>query len=267
MHRLLHDGIVDAGRRGESRSFVWSFSFRLTGVHGSVMKEVAASAPWAIATAGERPAPRNESAWPDEWLIAAVRREPPDEPALDALVGRYWKALFARCQLLTLDRERATDLAQETWCRVLRARQTLKPDGNFSAYLMTIAANLWRDWNRSARRAGSMAENRMASLDAPLTTDDGDTLVLADVVPDLNALEREEQAVLKTEIDDALSHLSPQLRDVMTSRFLMGESSAEIGLRYGRTEQTITAWLRQATREMKVHLSQSRRITARIEGR
>ena len=231
------------------------------------MKEVTASALWAVAAAGEGSPPRTETAWPDERLIAAVRREPPDEAALDALVGRYWKPLFARCQMLTLDRERATDLAQETWYRVLRAHQTLRPDGNFSAYLMTIAANLWRDWNRSARRAGPMADSRMASLDAPLATDDGDTLVLADVLPDLNALEREEQALLKTEIDDALSQLSPQLRDVITSRFLMGESSAEIGMRYGRTEQTITAWLRQAVRDMKVHLSQSRRTTARTEAR
>ena len=107
----------------------------------------------------------------------------------------------------------------------------------------------------------------MASLDAPLTTDDGDSLVLADVLPDLNALETDEQALLKADIDHALSQLSPQLRDVITSRFLMGESSAEIGERYGRTEQTITAWLRQAIREMKVHLSESRRTTARNEGR
>jgi RNA polymerase sigma-70 factor (ECF subfamily) len=220
-----------------------------------------------MAAVDERPSPRNETAWPDEWLIAAVRREPPDETALDTLVARYWKALFARCQLLTLDRERATDLAQETWYRMLRARHTLKTDGNFSAYIMTIAANLWRDRNRSMRRAGPMAETRMASLDATLETEDGDTLVLADVLPDLKALETEQQALLKTDIDDALSRLSPELRDVMTSRYLVGESSAEIGRRYGRTEQTITTWLRQAIREMKVYLSESRRTPARTEGR
>src|SRR5262245_22525277 len=29
--------------------------------------------------------------WPDEWLIAAVRRDPPDVPALDVLAARHWK--------------------------------------------------------------------------------------------------------------------------------------------------------------------------------
>src|SRR6266849_3415488 len=108
----------------------------------------------------------SRSAWPDAWLITAVRREPADEASLDALVKRYWKTLFARCQILTLDREAASDLAQEAWLRVLRARSKLEPEGNFHAYIITVATNLWRDRNRTDRRAGAMADNRLASLDA-----------------------------------------------------------------------------------------------------
>lgn len=37
----------------------------------------------------------SRSAWPDAWLITAVRREPADEASLDVLVKRYWKTLFA----------------------------------------------------------------------------------------------------------------------------------------------------------------------------
>jgi RNA polymerase sigma factor (sigma-70 family) len=192
-------------------------------------------------------------------LIDVVRREPPDEAALDVLVTRYWAALFARCELLTLDRQAASDLAQEAWCRMLRARRRLDPEGNFPAYLGTIATNLWRDRNRSARREGPMAEHRMASFDTAVPTDDGESFVLAEVLPDLNALQADEQAMLKLDIDRALGRLTPQLRDVLVARFLDGESSAEIGRRYGRTEQTITAWVRQAIREMKVHLGEPRR--------
>jgi RNA polymerase sigma-70 factor, ECF subfamily len=226
------------------------------------MKDAGGSPAVAGPTIDSGASRRNLTGWPDEWLIAAVRLEPPDEQALDVLVGRYWKSLYARCQLLTLDPEKANDLAQETWYRVLRARRTLKPDGNFPAYLMTIAANLWRDWNRSARRAGPMSDARLASLDAPLSADSeaADTVVLADVLPDVKTLEGHEQALLKLDIDAALSRLSPQLRDVLTSRFLFGESSAEIGRRYGRTEQTITSWLREAVREMRSHLAESRSV-------
>jgi RNA polymerase sigma-70 factor, ECF subfamily len=211
--------------------------------------------------------PRDAAGSPDSSLVAAIRRDPPDEAALDTLVARHWSALYARCELLTLDRQTASDLAQETWCRMLRARRRLDPDGNFPAYLATIATNLWRDQNRSARRAGAMADTRLASFDAVLETDDGDPTILADVVPDLRALEADDQAMLKLDIDRALERLTPQLRDVLIARFLDDESSADIGKRYGRTEQTITAWVRQGLRDMKVHLGQSRRIGAREDER
>lgn len=205
--------------------------------------------------------------WPDPWLIAAIRREPPDAASLDALVGRYWKMLFARCQMLTLDREAANDLAQETWLRVLRARGSLEPDGNFPAYVVTIATNLWRDRHRSERRAGGMADDRMASLDAPVAIEGGDTMALADVLPDPKTLPAEQQVLLKMDMDRALERLTPQLRDVLLARYLSGESAAEIGRRYGRTEQTITAWVRDAVRQMKAHLGESHRLDVHAEKR
>lgn len=201
---------------------------------------------------------RDTTTWPDTWLIAAVRRDPPDSDALDTLAERYWKQLFGRCQLLTLDRQNASDLAQDAWCRVLRARHTLKPDGNFPAYLNAIATNLWRDHNRSAYRAGAMADRRLASLDsAPSGTDD-DTLSLGDILPDLSGLEADAQRLLMIDIDNALAQLSPLLREVLMARFLDGESCTEIGHRHNRTEQTVSGWVRQAIREMKFHLEESR---------
>ena len=187
-----------------------------------------------------------------------MRREPPDVAALDVLAERYWKPLFGRCQTLTLNKENASDLAQQAWLRVLRARHTLKPGGNFPAFLVTVATNIWRDSHRSARRAGPMADHRMASLEAALPTDDGGSVMLADTLPDLKALRAEEQKLLAIDIDQALGQLTPLLRDVLVSRLLGGESCAEIGRRYDRTEQTISAWVRQATREMRRHLETGR---------
>ena len=206
----------------------------------------------------------SRSAWPDAWLITAVRREPADEASLDVLVKRYWKTLFARCQILTLDGEAAGDLAQEAWLRVLRARNTLEPDGNFRAYIITVATNLWRDRNRTDRRAGAMADSRLASLDAT-TSDHGESIALVDVVPDAGTLSMDEQVLLKMDIDTALRRLSPQLRDVLVSRFIAGEPAAEIGRRYDRTEQTISGWVREAVREMRIHLGESRNYHARAE--
>ena len=200
------------------------------------------------------------ASWQDEWLIAAVRRDPPDVAALDALAERYWKPLFGRCQMLTLNPEKARDLAQQAWYRVLRARRTLKPDGNFPAFLATVATNLWRDSHRSARRAGPLADHRLASLDATFPTASGESAMLADTLPDLNALRAEERSTLALDIDQALEQLTPLLRDVVVSRLLNGESCAVIGRRYGRTEQTISAWLRQAVRELRRYLEAPDRV-------
>lgn len=191
------------------------------------------------------------SSWSDAWLVAAVRRDPPDEPALDALAERHWKNLFARCQMLTLDREKAADLAQDAWCRILRARSALRTDGNFPAYLSTIATNLWRDRYRAERRAGAMAGSRLLSLDAASPTDDGEGSLLGDLLPDLEALAANEVARLKLDIDQALERLEPLLRDVLIARFLSGESCAEIGRRHGRTEQTVSGWVRQGVQEIR----------------
>jgi RNA polymerase sigma factor (sigma-70 family) len=202
------------------------------------------------------------SSWSDAQLIAAIRGDPPDEDALDVLVARHWNHLFVRCHMLTLNREKALDLAQAAWCKLLRARQALKPEGNFPAYLNTIATNLFRDSYRAARRAGPMAEYRLESLDHAYSNESGEIVVLVDNVPDFKSLEQEEQTLLAIDIDRALEQLTPQLREVLVARFIDGESCAEIGRRYDRTEQSISGWIRVALRQMKIHLEEPDGVSA-----
>jgi RNA polymerase sigma factor (sigma-70 family) len=241
---------------------------RLALAHGEVvqaralMEEAVAEEPSATETEEWRQL-REIDSWPDSWLVAAIRQDPPDESALDVLVDRYWSALFGRCRMLTLNQERAEDLAQEAWRRLLRARHSLRSDGNVGAYLMAIATNLWRDAQRSARRAGPMAEHRLASLDTELTSDEEEGGALSDIIPDLNALEAERRARLAMDIDQALEQLTPLLRDVLMSRFIIGESCAEIGQRHDRTEQTVSSWVREAARQMRAHLEDRDRESVR----
>lgn len=213
-----------------------------TGAHAPTVEFVALAEPPGVAH------------WTDAQLIEAVRCEPPNEAALDALVGRYWDAVFGRCQMLTQSHEKALNLAQATWCRMLRARQSLKPDGNFPAYLATIATNLFRDSYRASRRAGPMADYRLESLDAGRSNDDGEAVVLVDIVADPKSLRSHEQTLLAIDIDRALQQLTPHLREVVVARFIDGESCAEIGLRHGRSEQAVSGWVREALRQMKSHL-------------
>jgi RNA polymerase sigma factor (sigma-70 family) len=197
---------------------------------------------------------RDIGAWPDRWLVAAIRSAPPDKLALDELAHRHWKMLFGRCQLLTLNREKAADLAQDAWCRVLRGHRALKPGGNFPAYIAAIATNLWRDNHRYDKRAGALGEHRVTSLDLDLPSDSGPKISLSDVIPDLASLEGQERQSMKQDIDYALGQLDPLLREILIARYIEGESCAEIGQRHRRTEQTISGWVRRGIQQMKIQL-------------
>lgn len=199
----------------------------------------------------EEARPVDMSAWSDAWLVEAVRTDPVNERALDVLARRHWQALYAKCRALALNDDDAGDLAQSTWVRLLRARRLLNPQGNFPAYLSTIATNLWRDRHRSARRAGAMADHAMHSLDAR-PTGRGRGGAIADLLPDPQALPAEEQSLLSVEVDDALARLTPRSREVLISRYLKDESAAAIARRHGRTEQSITSWVRQALDEARL---------------
>jgi maltose alpha-D-glucosyltransferase/alpha-amylase len=94
-----------------------------------------------------------------------------------------------------------------------------------------------------------MADDRLESLEASYPNHEGETGALVDRIADLKALPSDEQARLAMDIDHALEQLTPRLRDVVVARYITGESCAEIGQRYGRTEQSISGWLRQALRE------------------
>ena len=192
----------------------------------------------------------------DATLIDAVRRDRSDQAALDALVRGQWPRLLARCRMLTQDAETATELAQETWCRVLQAPRRLDPDGNLTAYLAVVARNLWRDRVRAARRAGALADDHLRSLDASEVGERGEDRALAHVLPDPASLNVEDQAHLSMDIDRALARLAPLERAVLLARYVDGESAAEIGRRYGRTEQTVTTWLRRAVATLRRQLGE-----------
>jgi RNA polymerase sigma factor (sigma-70 family) len=192
----------------------------------------------------------------DSELISLVHCDSPDEKALDVLVARYWGSTFARCQMLTLNRERAFDLAQATWCRLLKNRLALKTDGNFPAYLATIATNLFRDSYRADRRAGPMGDHQLVSLDSVIGNEDGEESFLVNILPDLKSLRADELARLKLDMDAALRRLEPLLREVLVARYINGESCAEISIRHRRTEQTVSGWIRSALRQMKDYLEE-----------
>jgi RNA polymerase sigma-70 factor, ECF subfamily len=79
-----------------------------------------------------------------------VRLQAGDDAALALLMDRYKRPLYAFLSRRAGD-SAADDLFQESWLRVVRARDRFDPRRRFSTWLFQIANNLCRD--RARRRA------------------------------------------------------------------------------------------------------------------
>ena len=187
----------------------------------------------------------------DAMLVETICSDPMDVVALDGLVHRHGAELLQRCRRLTGNSDAADDLMQETWCRVLASRHRLDPDRGVAGYLWMTAKNLWRDWNRTARRGQGGSVRREQSLDASWSVTEQSGGALADVLPDPQTLDRDEHINSGMDLARGLAALPPRLREVIIARFHRGETAAHIARRYGRTQQTVTSWLRQGIRELR----------------
>jgi len=86
----------------------------------------------------------------DAELMTRVRRG--DQDAFADLVERHKDAVVSYIARLTADRDRADDLAQETFLRLFRAARDYTEQGYLRAFLFRIATNLVRSEERRAKR-------------------------------------------------------------------------------------------------------------------
>lgn len=87
---------------------------------------------------------------PDDELFARVREG--DRDALAALVDRHKDALVSYLTRMTGCRDRAEDLAQEAFLRLVERSGRYREQGRLKAYLYRIAVNLLRSGERRERR-------------------------------------------------------------------------------------------------------------------
>ncbi len=76
-----------------------------------------------------------------DWDLVKRSREG-DLRAFEQLVKRYQGPVYSFCRRMTRSNEDAEDVAQETFVRVFRSLDRLKPRAKFSTWLYTVARNL-----------------------------------------------------------------------------------------------------------------------------
>ena len=68
------------------------------------------------------------------------------------LVDRYWDRVYAFAYRLSLNQADAEDIAQETFLRAFGKLNEFDPKGQFKAWLLKIAANLFLDARKSSKK-------------------------------------------------------------------------------------------------------------------
>jgi RNA polymerase sigma-70 factor, ECF subfamily len=156
----------------------------------------------------------------DEELMEEIVRG--SEAAFAALVTRYQGRIINLVCRLINDRDRAQEIAQETFLRVFIHRQRYRPSGKFSTWLYTIAMNLAKnEIRRRVRARGAVSLDKL--LEA--TGDSGG--FVADPAPGPDKIYR--QRDIGAKVEAAISRLPKKFREVIVLRDVQQLSYEEIG--------------------------------------
>lgn len=140
-----------------------------------------------------------------------------DEEAFSELMNHYETRVYRFLLRMTRSTEDALDLSQETFLRVYRSLSLFKNQSAFSTWIFSIAHHLCVDHARKQARKKRFTFH---------SVDEEDALALPDTNPTPDAVA--ENKLLASEIDRALSEITPDLREIFLLREVSGLSYAEI---------------------------------------
>lgn len=177
-----------------------------------------------------------------------------DGRAFEALVRRHRGPVFNFILRYVGQRQRAEDLLQETWLKVVRGVGEYEPKAKFTTWVYTIARNLCVD---SARKEGY---RKADSLEAPaLRGQDGEGPALGETLPDLLGTSPDRGAYnsrVRPLLEKALMSLPEEQREVFVLREYSGVPFKEIAQVTGVAENTVKSRMRYALEGLRKKLSE-----------
>lgn len=198
--------------------------------------------------------------------VEPLTREALDALADEALMERYaagdavaFEVLFARHERGVLSfvfrsvrhRERAEELTQDVFLRVVRNASKYRPNAKFTTWLYTIARNACIDESRRA------SKRRHASLDASLD-DEGGGATFKDRVVDLAAASGAgeiSRAQFREALAEGLDALPDEQREVFVLRHVEGLKFVDIAEMTGVSENTVKSRMRYAMQALRGYVA------------
>jgi RNA polymerase sigma-70 factor (ECF subfamily) len=191
----------------------------------------------------------------DQGALLALREG--RDSALDELIARWQRPLFAFAWRYVQNSTDANDLVAETFVRLHQQRDRLRLDTRLSAWLFTTLSNLCHNHYRWRRRHPTV------SLDAPI--DDTpvsahETIPSEGAAPDA-ALEQGEAFAAVREAIDRLPH---DLKTTLLLHHYEQLSYREIGAVVGCSERGVETRLYRARQRLRDELAGFLRETATV---
>jgi len=186
----------------------------------------------------------------DEELLERFKEG--DARAFETLLQRYRAPIYNFILRSVRDRERAADLTQDTFLKVVQRADSFRGGSKLSTWIYAIARNLCIDHGRR------MKFRRHKSLDAPMKQSDEKSSPMVDrvaseaPVTDRDAIAKE----LQIHIAEAVEELPDEQREVFLLRQVQGLPFKDIAEVVGVSENTVKSRMRYALERLQGALSE-----------
>lgn len=169
-----------------------------------------------------------------------------DQSAFTTLYEQNEADLYRFACYLAGSPEKADDLFQDTWLKIVRYAGTQRID-NFRKWAFTIMANLYRDDLRKSKI------RRLVMSILPIASDHGEMSEENSAVTGRTDPEAE-NFIIRDELARALDRLSDRQRTVFVLTYLEGFKIREVSEMIGKAEGTVKSTLSHALTKLRADL-------------
>ena len=182
---------------------------------------------------------------PDDELVE--RTEGGQTEALAELVNRYAGELYPYLLKMTGRPETAEDIFQETFVRIMVKKGKYRSQGNFRAFLFTVARNLVYDMLRKAK------VRREVSLDTSWDDEERNTPLEVEERTPLDILTKEE---MERVLDEGLDRLPPKTKESLILKRFGGFSYEEIANLVGCSTSAVKMRVSRALSQLAKYMTE-----------
>ena len=171
---------------------------------------------------------------PDDSALM-LRYADGDVTAFETLYRRHNDSLYRYLLRLSGHRSTAEDVFQETWGKIVKARDRYQPSAKFSTYLYRVAHNCFIDYLRRNKRHTNTADVDPDSQMSAVSEPDAET----------------ERSLARRRLEAALTTLPDEQRDVFLLHEEAGLNLAQIAEVTGVNRETAKSRLRYAVGKLR----------------